>query len=83
MKTCKFKSYDELPIFLNVELIAETLGIAVSSAYEIMHEKDFPVLKVGGRMLVEKQNFKNWINEKTGGKKWIEKKFIKDVPFVV
>ena len=69
MKTCKFKSYDELPIFLNAELIAETLGIAVSSAYEITHEKDFPVLKVGGRMLVEKQSLKNWIVEKTGGKK--------------
>ena len=44
MKTCKFKSYDELPIFLNAELIAETLGIAVSSVYEIMHEKDFKVV---------------------------------------
>ena len=39
-----YKNYDELPLFLNAELIAKTLGIAPSSAYELMREKDFPAL---------------------------------------
>ena len=34
-----YKNYDELPLFLNAELIAKTLGIAPSSAYELMREK--------------------------------------------
>ena len=42
MKSSVYKSYDELPLFLNSDLVAKTLGIAPSSAYELMHEKDFP-----------------------------------------
>ena len=34
MKESIYKSYDELPLFLNAELVAKTLGIAPSSAYE-------------------------------------------------
>ena len=38
MKRSEFKSYDELPLFLNAELVAQVLGIAPSSSYELMHE---------------------------------------------
>lgn len=54
MKKSIYKNYDELPLFLNAKILAEVLGIAASSAYELMHEKGFPVLKVGNRLLVEK-----------------------------
>ena len=49
MKQSVYKSYDELPLFLNAVLIAKVLGIADSSAYELMHSKDFPVIKIGSR----------------------------------
>ena len=52
MKSSVYKSYDELPLFLNSDLVAKTLGIAPSSAYELMHEKDFPTLYIGNRMVV-------------------------------
>ena len=68
MKESIYKNYDELPLFLNAKILAEVLGIAPSSAYELMHEKDFPVLKVGNRLLVEKDKFKEWINRNKGGK---------------
>ena len=42
MKVSKIKSFDELPLFLNADLVAKTLGVAVSTAYELMHEKDSP-----------------------------------------
>lgn len=42
MKESIYKSYDDLPLFLNSDVVAKTLGIAPSSAYELMHEKDFP-----------------------------------------
>ncbi|MBR6510502.1 MAG: helix-turn-helix domain-containing protein [Clostridia bacterium] len=67
MKKSIYKNYDELPLFLNAKILAEVLGIAPSSAYEIMHEKGFPVLKVGNRLLVEKYKFKEWIELNTGG----------------
>ena len=67
MKTSEYKSYDELPLFLNAETVAKVLGIAPSSAYELMHEADFPVLKVGNRMVVPKEKFVEWVVRHTGG----------------
>ena len=52
MKTPIYESYEDLPLYLNAETIAKTLGIAISSAYELMQEKDFPTFKVGSRKLV-------------------------------
>ena len=40
MKESNYKSYDELPLFLNAVTVAKVLGIAPSSSYELMHEKD-------------------------------------------
>jgi len=67
MKTPEYKSYDELPLFLNAELVAKVLGISPSSGYELMHEADFPVLKVGSRMVVPKEKFVEWVELHTSG----------------
>ena len=67
MKTSEFKSYNELPLFLNSDTVAKTLGIAPSSAYELMHEKDFPTLRIGSRMVVPKEKFIKWVEEHTKG----------------
>ena len=66
MKESFYKSYDELPLFLNAETVAKLLGISPSSAYELMHEKDFPVLKIGNRMVVPKEKFRAWVEESLG-----------------
>ena len=52
MKSPQYKSYDELPLFLNANLVAQVLGVSQSSGYELMHEPGFPVLRVGSRMVV-------------------------------
>lgn len=49
MKESEYKSYDDLPLFLNAELVAKVLGVSPSSGYELMHEVGFPVLKIGSR----------------------------------
>ncbi len=64
MKESIYKTYDELPLFLNADTVAKVLGISISSAYELMHEKDFPALKVGNRLIVPKENFKQWVEAK-------------------
>ena len=46
MKESSYRSYDELPLFLNAATVAKVLGVSPSSGYELMHEPDFPVLKV-------------------------------------
>ena len=67
MKISTYHSYDELPLFLNAELVAKTLGIAPSSAYELMHEASFPTLRVGSRMVVPKDKFIEWVVQHTKG----------------
>ena len=62
-----FKCYEELPLFLNARIVAQVLGIAPSSAYELMHESNFPILKVGSRMVVPKEKFIQWMERNTGG----------------
>ena len=67
MKESVYKNYGELPLFLNAKLVAEVLGISPSSAYELMHESSFPVLKIGSRMVVPKEKFIEWVERNTGG----------------
>ena len=67
MKISEYKSYDDLPPFLNVAIVAKALGIAPSSAYELMHEADFPVLKAGNRIVVPKVKFIQWVEQHTEG----------------
>ncbi len=67
MKTSQFKDYSELPLFLNAEIIAKVPGISPSSSYELMHESNFPVLKIGNRMVVPKEKFMHWVEENTVG----------------
>ena len=62
-----YKSYDDLPLFLNAETVANILGVSLSSAYELMHEPGFPTLKVGSRMVVPKEKFMAWVSAQMKG----------------
>ena len=67
MKESGYKTYDDLPLFLNANLVAQVLGVSPSSGYELMHEPGFPVLRVGSRMVVPKEQFIRWVTEHTEG----------------
>lgn len=67
MKQSKYKSYDDLPLFLNAEMVSAVLGVAPSSAYELMHEAEFPTLHIGNRMVVPKEKFVQWVEANTKG----------------
>ena len=49
MNTSSIKNFDELPLFLNAQLVSRTLGVSPSSAYELLHEDGFPSLQNGRR----------------------------------
>lgn len=65
MKESTYKTYDELPLFLNAATVSSVLGVTPASAYELMHEKDFPTLRVGSRMVVPKEKFIEWVEQHT------------------
>ena len=51
MKESVYKNYGE----------ATVPGTSPSSGYELMHEPDFPVLRVGSCMVVPKEQFIQWV----------------------
>ena len=67
MKESVYRAYEELPLFLNAETVAKILGVSISSGYELMHEPDFPALRIGKRIVVPKDAFIQWVEEHTGG----------------
>lgn len=66
MKESSYKSYDALPLFLNAETTAKLLGISISGMYELMHEKGFPVLKIGTRLVVPRDKLREWVEQNVG-----------------
>lgn len=67
MKQSQYNSYDDLPLFLNADMVAKVLGVSSSTSYELMHEPGFPVLNVGSRMVVPKKAFIQWVTKHTEG----------------
>lgn len=68
MKTVRFKSYDELPLMLSVPEMAMTLGISRAGAYELVRTDGFPTLKIGSRIVVPKDELREWVKQNTGKK---------------
>lgn len=65
MLESKYKSFDELPLFLNYQMIADILGISRAVAYQLMREDSFPTLRIGKRMVVPKDRFIAWLEATT------------------
>ena len=67
MKESIIRSYYELPLFLNAATAAKLLGVSISSMYELMHEKGFPVLRIGSRLVIPKEKLQAWVEQRIGG----------------
>ena len=66
MKESTDNNFDDLPLFLNAETAAALLGVSISSMYELMHEKGFPVLRIGSRLVIPKDKLRAWVEQNTG-----------------
>ena len=67
MQESTFTNYDQLPLFLNANAVAQVLGVSISSAYELLHEEVFPSVRIGSRFVVPKDKFQQWVERQTGG----------------
>ena len=65
MKGSTYKSFEDLPLMLNVQMIANILGISRTKSYELVSSKGFPSLKLGNRIVVPKDQFIEWIRQNT------------------
>ncbi len=63
MKESNYKNYDELPLILNAKTVAKVLGVSPSSGYEMMHEPDFPMLKIGRAVRMSANTVRKYVCE--------------------
>ena len=48
-------------------MVAQVLGVSISTAYELLNDPGFPTLRVGSRMVVPKEKFIQWAEGQSGG----------------
>lgn len=56
-------AYNDLPDILNARQLAAVLGISRAGAYNLLNNKSFPTLRIGGRLLVPKKQLVEWIEQ--------------------
>ena len=66
MKKEIFKSYEELPLMLSVPEMAAALGISRAGAYELARSEGFPALRIGTRIVIPKDELREWIRRNMG-----------------
>lgn len=54
----------DFPIMLTALEISQILGCSKRVAYEIMDDKDFPLIKVRRSKRVNRDDFFNWLEQK-------------------
>ena len=59
-----YTSIDQLPITLCAEEVAQVLGISRAGAYTPMRAQDFPTMRIGKRMVVQKDKLLAWMDAK-------------------
>lgn len=58
-----YNNFEDVPIIMSVPQAAEILGILAVSLYKlIQNDKSFPVISIGRRKTVPKEQLKVWIN---------------------
>lgn len=60
----KITSFDSLPLVMEVSDVQCALRVSKQNAYQIMASADFPKMKIGKRVLVEKDAFKKWLADR-------------------
>lgn len=62
----RLKSYDDLPLVLDVADIQHIMGISRVSAYELVHTLGFPAFRSGRLIKVSKKAFFDWMAKGSG-----------------
>jgi excisionase family DNA binding protein len=56
---------ESLPPIMTVADVQDYLGISRQTAYELVHQPDFPTLRLGRLIKIPKDAFLRWIEQQT------------------
>jgi excisionase family DNA binding protein len=57
------KNIQDYPILMKAEHVSELLGVHLRHAYEVMEESDFPLIRIGRKKRVQREDFFNWLGQ--------------------
>ena len=58
-----YNNFEDVPIIMSVSQVAEILGISAVSLYKLIQkDKTFPVINIGRRKTVPKEQLRIWID---------------------
>ena len=52
---------------LSVQELAQQMGISLPKAYELVKEPGFPTIRIGTRILIPVEGFRDWLWQKSNG----------------
>lgn len=52
---------------MSVQELSAQMGISLPKAYELVKSPGFPVIRIGARILIPVDDFRDWLREKAGG----------------
>ena len=70
MSESRFKSYDDLPLFLSVQELAEVLGVSRAVAYDLVRQETFPSINIGNRIVIPREKFLEWVDRESAKQSW-------------
>ena len=50
---------------LSVQELARQMGISLPKAYELVKEQGFPTIRIGTRILIPTEGFRDWLRQKS------------------
>ncbi len=53
---------------LTVDEVAERLKISKRSTYKLFHRPDFPLIRIGSKLLVKESDLEEYLDDYKGGK---------------
>ena len=51
---------------MSVQELARQMGISLPKAYELVKEPGFPTIRIGTRILIPTEGFRDWLRVKSG-----------------
>ena len=65
MKQTKYTSHEQLPMMMTVRDLADVMGLSLAGCYDLVRSEGFPHLRIGSRILIPKEKFLVWLDQKS------------------
>ena len=59
------REWENLPVVLNLQEVAEVLGVGYRTALTLVRRKDFPAFRIGKKWVASRDRLRAWVESQT------------------